>query len=517
MAEHQTLLTRGITPQDPILVVGAGIMGAGIAQIAAQAGHTVFLFDMRPSAAQEAHARLAGSLNALVDKGKLTAASVQEALDRIKPVASLSDAVSARVAVEAIVERLDAKRELFQQLESILAEDAILATNTSSISVTAIAKGLQHPGRLVGMHFFNPVPVMRLVEVVSGLQTKAEVAEAIFELSRAWRKVPVHARSTPGFIVNRIARPFYAEALALLQEQASTPETLDACLRSAGFRMGPCELMDLIGHDTNFSVTQSVYEANFFDKRFVPSLIQRELVDGGLLGRKSGRGFYSYPSETSPPQPMLLEPISRPIQVTVHGSGQTADALQRAASIALAEFGIEAMRSTSDDWTGLQVDRARLVMTDGRPAYQVARTMGLADVTLFDRATSWTSSGAPVKLGFAVNDGASQAWKSQSPAWLKALGFEPVQLADTPGLVVARTIAMLVNEAADAVQQGVCTPEGTDIAMKLGVNYPAGPFEWLAGWSPQGVVRILESLDEAYRGERYRVSPWLRRAAAGAI
>ena len=279
MAEHQTLLTRGITPQDPILVVGAGIMGAGIAQIAAQAGHTVFLFDMRPSAAPEAHARLAGSLNALVDKGKLTAASVQEALDRIKPVASLSDAVSARVALEAIVERLDAKRELFQQLESILAEDAILATNTSSISVTAIAKGLQHPGRLVGMHFFNPVPVMRLVEVVSGLQTNAEVAEAIFELSRAWRKVPVHARSTPGFIVNRIARPFYAEALALLQEQASTPETLDACLRSAGFRMGPCELMDLIGHDTNFSVTQSVYEANFFDKRFVPSLIQRELVD----------------------------------------------------------------------------------------------------------------------------------------------------------------------------------------------------------------------------------------------
>ena len=155
-------------------------------------------------------------------------------------------------------------------------------------------------------------------------------------------------------------------------------------------------------------------------------------------------------------------------------------------------------------------------MTDGRPAYQVARTMDLADLTLFDRPT-WTSSGAPVKLGFAVNDGASQAWKSRSPAWLKALGFEPVQLADTPGLVVARTIAMLVNEAADAVQQGVCTPEGTDIAMKLGVNYPAGPFEWLAGWSPQGVVRILESLDEAYRGERYRVSPWLRRAAAGAI
>jgi 3-hydroxybutyryl-CoA dehydrogenase len=171
----------------------------------------------------------------------------------------------------------------------------VLATNTSSISVTAIANGLQHPGRLVGMHFFNPVPLMKLVEVVSGLQTDASVAEAIFELSLAWGKVPVHARSTPGFIVNRIARPYYAETLALLQEQAATPQVLDACLRAAGFRMGPCELMDLIGHDTNFAVTNSVYEANFQDKRYMPSLVQREMVDGGLFGRKSGRGFYTYP------------------------------------------------------------------------------------------------------------------------------------------------------------------------------------------------------------------------------
>jgi 3-hydroxybutyryl-CoA dehydrogenase len=184
---------------------------------------------------------------------------------------------------------------VFQELEGLVSEQCVLATNTSSISVTAIANGLKHPQRMVGMHFFNPVPLMKLVEVVSGLQTDANVAQAIFDLAGAWGKTAVYARSTPGFIVNRIARPFYAETLALLQEQAARPEQLDALLRGVGFRMGPCELMDLIGHDTNFSVTQSVFEANFYDRRFTPNLVQRELVDGGLLGRKTGRGFYSYP------------------------------------------------------------------------------------------------------------------------------------------------------------------------------------------------------------------------------
>ena len=506
-----------LSAQDVVLVIGAGIMGTGIAQVAAQAGHRVFLFDSRPDAAANAKAQLAKTLESLVAKGKLAEGSAREALALIEPIERLSAASTARIAIEAIVEKLEAKRELFADLEAALSVDAILATNTSSISVTAIANGLRHPERLVGMHFFNPVPLMRLVEVVSGLQTASHVAEAIFALSQAWGKSPVHAKSTPGFIVNRIARPYYAETLALLQEQAATPAVLDACLRGAGFRMGPCELMDLIGHDTNFSVTQSVYEANFFDKRFVPSLVQRELVDGGLLGRKTGRGFYPYPGAATTPEQILFEPIERPNQVTVHGSGPIADALHRAASEALAGFGLQPRRVNSDDWTGLQVDRAMLVMTDGRPAHEVAHNMGLADVVVFDRPVSWTSAAGSVPLGFAVNGDAGQSWKSQSPCWLKALGFQPLQLADTPGLVVARTVAMLVNEAADAVQQGVCTPEGADMAMKLGVNYPAGPFEWLDGWSPRGVVQILRSLDDVYRGERYRISPWLRRTAAPVV
>ena len=284
-----------------VAVIGAGAMGAGIAQVAAQAGHTVRLLDAREGAAEQAIANIRKMFGKLADKGRMSAEQAEAAGARLLPAASNQEFADAALVVEAIVENLDVKRKLFAELEDIVAADAILATNTSSISVTAIGAALKRPQQLVGMHFFNPAPLMKLVEVVSGLQTAPAVAEAIFRLSKVWGKVAVHARSTPGFIVNRIARPYYAETLALLQEQAATPPELDACLRAVGFRMGPCELMDLIGHDTNFSVTQSVYEANFYDKRFVPSLVQRELVDGGLLGRKSGRGFYDYSGDKPVP------------------------------------------------------------------------------------------------------------------------------------------------------------------------------------------------------------------------
>jgi 3-hydroxybutyryl-CoA dehydrogenase len=494
----------------PILVVGAGIMGAGIAQVAAQAGHQVFLHDLREGAAEQAKLQLTKSLNALVAKGKLAQDAVDAALARIQPVRALQDARLARLAVEAIVEQLQPKRALFAQLEDVLAADAILATNTSSISVTAIANGLKHPERLVGMHFFNPVPLMKLVEVVSGLQTSPEVAERIYELSRVWGKVPVHAKSTPGFIVNRIARPYYAEALALLQEQAATPEVLDACLKAAGFRMGPCELMDLIGHDTNFSVTRSVYEANFCDKRFVPSLVQRELVDGGLLGRKSGRGFYRYVDGA----PVLAAPVA---EVLARPALPSAQVLELVGRDAVAEQLAQALQAAgrafsraSGDWTGLRVDGAQLRLSDGRSASEIA-SVGLTDVAVFDLPLAAQMKGQIAgALAWAPAVQASPRWVQQAEHWLAALGWAPQRVPDAPGLLVARTVAMLVNEAADAVQQGVCSAEGADAAMKLGVNYPAGPFEWLARWDAAAVVGLLDALDAHYRGERYRASPWLR-------
>ncbi len=493
-----------------VLVVGAGIMGAGIAQVAAQAGHAVWLFDLREGAAMEAKTKMAAALQGVVVKGKMDADEATRILAGITPLAALEDGRDAGLVVEAIVENLAAKRALFQQLEAIVSTACVLATNTSSISVTAIANGLQHPGRLVGMHFFNPVPLMKLVEVVAGLQTDPAVAEAIFALSKAWGKQPVHTKSTPGFIVNRIARPYYAEALALLFEQAATPAVLDACLRAAGFRMGPCELMDLIGHDTNFAVTQSVFEANFYDKRYVPSLVQREMVDGGLLGRKSGRGFYRYPEGAAASPVAVFEAPHTAGAIAVHGSGAMADQLEAATTAALASQGWGPAREPSSDWVGLAIDGARLVMSDGRTAQQLAAALGTPDVAVFDRLPP-----APVPpgsaLAYALAPGVSAAWQQQAPAWLAALGFTPLLLADTPGLIVARTIAMLINEAADAVLQGVCTPEGADAAMKLGVNYPAGPFEWLARWSPVGAMGVLDALDAHYRGERYRVSAWLLR------
>ncbi|MDP1901754.1 MAG: 3-hydroxyacyl-CoA dehydrogenase [Rubrivivax sp.] len=504
----------------PLLVVGAGLMGAGIAQVAAQAGHAVQLFDTREGAAEQAKAGLAATLDGLVAKGKMGTDDANATLARIAPIASLAAGGSAHLVVEAIVEDLGIKRALFRQLEAVVAPGCVLATNTSSISVTALAAGLAHPGRLVGMHFFNPVPLMKLVEVVSGLHTEPAVAEAVFALAGAWGKVPVHARSTPGFIVNRIARPYYAEALALLLEQAATPQVLDACLRAAGFRMGPCELMDLIGHDTNFAVTQSVYEANFFDKRFMPSLVQREMVEGGLLGRKSGRGFYRYP-EGVPPLPVAVhEAPATAREVTVHGEGAVADFLEQAATLALAAQGWGPARLRDSAWVGVEIDGARLVLTTGRTAGEIAVQEGPADVAVFDRPLALTASaGLPTglppgtALAYALAPQAGPAWRTQSAAWLAALGFTPLPLADTPGLVVARTVAMLVNEAADAVLQGVCTPAGADAAMKLGVNYPAGPFEWLAHWSATEVLALLDALDAQYRGERYRASPWLRRQA----
>lgn len=463
-----------------ILVVGAGLMGAGIAQVAAQAGHEVALFDARPGAAEAAKSKLSAMLDGLVTKGRLTADAAQAALARITPVEALAPA---DLVIEAIVENLDVKRALFAELEALLPPEAVIATNTSSISVTALARGMQKPERLVGMHFFNPVPLMKLVEVVSGLGTSPEVAQAVFDLAGRWGKTAVHTRSTPGFIVNRIARPYYAETLMLLQDRAAAPELIDAVLRAAGFRMGPCELMDLIGHDTNFAVTNSVFAANFFDRRFTPSLVQQELVDAGFFGRKSGRGFYRYP-EGAPALPAVSIAPPRAARLVVHGRGALAERF--VANLP------EAVRELDSDWVGLAVDGRQLRLTDGRRA----RDFG-PGTAIFD-------------LPLAPTGDIAYAGDTQTAEWLTRLGLVPRAVADLPGLVVARTIAMLINEAADAVAQGVCDEAGADAAMKLGVNYPAGPFEWLAFWGSAPVAALLNRLDHHYRGERYRVSPYLK-------
>lgn len=491
-------------------VIGAGQMGSGIAHVCALAGYDVFLHDLNQDKLDAGVSVIEHNLARQVGRGLIDDAAMRTALGRIKPVLDLGVVGQSDIAIEAATENEDVKKAIFRALQPHLKAETLLASNTSSISITRLASTTDRPERFIGLHFMNPVPLMKLVEVVSGLQTDAAVAQAVHALAGAWGKVAVHARSTPGFIVNRIARPYYAEALALLHEQAATPAVIDACLRGAGFRMGPCELIDLIGHDTNFAVTQSVYEANFYDKRYVPSLVQREMVAGGLYGRKSGRGFYAYADgkavDAAPPAAATL-PRPAATRVALHGGGAVAERL--AAALQRAGIGFE--RVAASEWTGLAVDGAELRLTEGRCAAEVAAATGVRDTALFDFIAAADAGGAAPALAWTAAASASPGWREQgAPAWLQALGWTPLAVGDAPGLVVARTVAMLVNEGADAVQQGVCEPGEADTAMKLGLNYPAGPFEWLARWEARAVVALVERLDAQYRGERYRVSPWLR-------
>ena len=485
--------------QQTVAIVGAGTMGAGIAQVAAAAGHPVLLLDARSGAAAEARARIAAVLDGLVAKGKMAAADSAALIGRITPIEHVPELRDAALVIEVIAEQLQAKQALLRELESHVQPHTILASNTSSISITALAYGMTHPERLVGMHFFNPVPLMKLVEVVSGAETAAGVADLIYDTAKAWGKVPVHAKSTPGFLVNRIARPFYAEALSLLQEQAGTPSEIDQALRGAGFRMGPCELMDLIGHDINYSVTVSVFEANYGDKRFVPSLVQKALVDGGRLGRKSGKGFY----QGEPPRRAAVAAAATVTPPRLSGSGPLVERL----AAHLERAGVHFEREPDGDWSGIAFGEVELHLTDGRTANQLAvqrrnPRLGVIDLPLL---------GAPdACLALAFCDRVAMAEREQVQAALAACRIQPLVLRDVPGLAVARTIAMLINEGADAVWQGVCDEQGADLAMKLGTNYPAGPFEWLQELGADYVAGLLDNLFHAYRSERYRVSPLIR-------
>ena len=285
-------------------VVGAGAMGSGIAQVALRNGHQVILADVEKEAVQRAREVISGSLAREVEKARLTSADADAALARLHLAAfphGLSDFAECGLVVEAIVEGLDAKQSLFRALEGVVGEECVLATNTSSLSVTSIASACSAPERVVGMHFFNPAPVMPLVEIIPGAQTSPGITSSTRSIAEGWGKVTVLAADSPGFIVNRVARPFYGESLRMLEEGIADASTIDWALRElAGFRMGPFLLMDFIGNDVNYAVTESVWRATYFDARYRPSITQRRLVEAGWLGRKSGRGFYDYGTDATP-------------------------------------------------------------------------------------------------------------------------------------------------------------------------------------------------------------------------
>ena len=370
------------------MVVGAGAMGGGIAQVLVEAGWEVLLYDTQDASLENGIARVRGVWDKLVEKGKISDAQRSAYNQQLSAAYVLREAAEVSLVIEAIYENLDAKRSVFTSLDDLVREDCILATNTSSLSVSSIAAGVKHPERLIGLHFFNPAPLMPLVEIVPGIATDPAVVEACVAAVAAWGKVGVVAKDSPGFLVNRIARPFYGEALHLFEEQMADMATIDWALTElGGFRMGPFALMDLIGHDVNYVVTETVWKQFYYDPRFRPSLSQKRLLEAGWLGRKSGRGFYDYRNGASLPEPTRNEALGRAI--------------------------------------------------------------------------------------------------------------------------VDRVVAMLINEAADAVYRGIGSESDVETAMLKGVNYPKGLIAWGREWGWTKVRDQIEALRERSGDTRYRVCPWI--------
>lgn len=502
------MAVNALPPSATVAVIGAGTMGIGIAQVAAAAGHPVKLFDIALPAASRALEQLGQRLRKRVEAGKADAHSTETLLGNIQLTDSLGDLADSNLVIEAVAEKLAIKQSLFRDLEAICSPEALFASNTSSLSITAIASALEHPQRMAGLHFFNPAPLMKLVEIVGGLETSPETLSSLQALAQHWGKHSVVCRSTPGFIVNRVARPFYAETLRALEEQIADPATLDSVLRDAGgFAMGPLQLTDLIGHDVNYAVTESVYHAFYQDSRFTPSLVQQELVAAGHLGRKSGRGFYRYGSEQAAAQPSFATAgvVELPKSVALHGDWSAIGEFAQ-----LLAGNAETIKHCGQTSPFARLDEVTFMLTNGKTASQVAEEIG-SPVVLFDLSVNYQH--APV-IAISSAEQNTLPQTAKVIRLLQSLGKQVIQLPDYPGLLVMRTVAMLANEALDVVNKGVASAADTDDAMRFGVNYPQGPLAWGSKLGWQQILTTLENLQHYYAEPRYRPMPLLRRYAA---
>ncbi len=462
-------MARDLSGSDLVVAVfGSGTMGRGIAQVCAQAGLTTLMFDARAGAADEAVATINKGLEGLVAKDRMTAEAKKGALDRLRPIGSLDDVKGAGIVIEAIVENLDAKRDLFRELEKRLEPDAVLATNTSSLSVTQVAAGCARPERVGGLHFFNPPPLMKLVEVVGGLRTDAMVVKALTIFAGRIGKQTVVTTDTPGFVVNHAGRAYGPEALRIVAQGIASPPEVDLLMKeAAGFRMGPFELLDLIGADVTHAVMVSIFEQYFGEPMYQPSAEMAVRVAGGLLGRKSKQGFYNYDGAvtTSPPTvPVLPQPVPASAWIADEdGGSELAEWLKRA--------GVE-------------------IQLGGRPA---------ESLTCFVTPLK-TPLTKPEIIGTAA-------------AALSAGNVPVTAINDSPGFVVQRLLAMIVNIGTHIAELRIAAPADIDTAVELGLNYPKGP---LALGDALGAARVLAVLDGMHAitlDPKYRATAWLRRRA----
>lgn len=486
-----------------LAVIGAGVMGQGIAQIAAQTGVAVRLYDSFDGVAQRAHATLAATFGKLVERGRLTPVQAQAAMARVSVATSMQELADADVVIEAIIEKLEAKQALFQQLEAIVRENTVLATNTSSLSVTAIAAGCAQPKRVVGFHFFNPVPLMKIVEVIAGALTDAQVIDAMLALGQRMGHRAVRAKDTPGFIVNHAGRGFGTEALRLLGESVGSPAAIDEVLRGqAGFRLGPFELFDLVGLDVSVPVMESVYRQYFDEPRFRPSPLTVVRRNAGLLGRKSGSGFYTYANGVAQPTmwPTRVDTFPGPIWVSRRQA-----AWGQACTAWLQEMGaqIEVAPHPSSDALCIVLplgeDVSACVAAEGLDA---TRTVAL----------DWLLPQARCAAVFTNPLTADQSVQ-RAVSLLRPLTASVRVLRDSTGLVGQRVLATIVNIGCDIAQQGIASPQDIDAAVILGLGYPQGPLAWGDALGPRLLLQILRSLEASSGDPRYRPSPWLRRRA----
>jgi 3-hydroxybutyryl-CoA dehydrogenase len=522
-------------------VLGAGTMGAGIAQLACRAGAQTLLHDPVAEALSSGVERVRAGLQKEVARGRLSPSDAQAAGERLQPVDSLSELAPCELVIEAAPERIALKHELYARLSEIVGEECVLATNTSSLPVTAIAAAASNPARVVGMHFFNPAPVMRLLEVVAGERSSERALELAQATGEAMGKTVIRASDGPGFLVNRCNRPFGLEALRLLAERIADVETIDRiCRTEGGFRMGPFELMDLVGIDTGLEVSKSFFEQSFGEPRWRPSPITARYVAAGLYGRKTGRGYYAYGAddERKRGERDLAPPDAAPPGkgegvIVIAGTGVLADELR----VAAGQAGYE-VRSPYDPTKG--VLPALIVDCEGDPApSKSARTsearrpdrrgqpqaQGGAHLVLVAVGSLAALDPGGSAVGFHVlaplqgaglveltrGESSSPVAAARAERFFTALGKHVAWVGDAPGLVLGRIVCQVINESAFALGEGVGSAEDIDTGMVLGLNYPRGPLAWADAIGLDHVLAVLEALGDEYREERYRPAPALRR------
>ena len=489
-----------------VAIIGAGAMGRGIAQIAAQSGSQVWLYDTQAEAVHKARDSVFEQWDKMQEKGRLTAEAVNGHKSRLLAANSLQDLAACDLVIEAIVERLDVKQKLFAELEDVISPSCVLVTNTSSLSVTAIAAALKRPAQFAGYHFFNPVPLMKVVEVIAGLKTDPAICLQLTAYAKSMGHTPVQAQDTPGFIVNHAGRGYGTEALRIVNEGVADFATIDRILRDqVGFKLGPFELFDLTALDVSHPVMESIYNQYYQEPRYRPSVITAQRMAGGVVGKKVGEGFYPYVDGKAqvPPEPPVPQVTEMPPVWVSPRASRRMELLQL-----LKDLGAQIETGASPSPTALTLvaplgfDVTTVAVVE---RLDPARTVGI-DMLFDDVATK--------RRVLATNPATRSDMRDAAHALFARDGKAVSVIRDSGGFVTQRVVGNIVNIASDMCQQGVCSPQDLETAVTLGLGYPAGPLAMGNQLGPTNVLEVLFNMQTVYGDTRYRPSPWLRRRGA---